>query len=480
MKVFYKVKNIKLVPLLTSLTGIKLCNDQLETNIHIRQKDVPGCPSDKNHENLYNLLRVTTKNVKQYLVYKKEEYSIKGFSFAVCIGDGSPGVINFGTMDVNTNKEVHSLTKFNLGDLSMLHTASMFLYEDIVKRNQVNEVKDPLMLKDIRTTLIPTFEDGKRPWIDEIFAYGKITYWDLLTHDGAFVPVLQKDKDFVGTRYSSTVPVSASPYTHCKDYLKYLSVTHVRNQFRIHKVLHDKGEAGFPQLNSKYDEIKEKINDMEDQYLFSKHNYNVLFYLLALECGQSCNPDSMFMSYFDQMEMYDSDVAGLNKIRPHRSKHYELSERSNDMEKHVLQPARYHDPAILLGAHGLLATARDMACFGSKLINYLYGENSNLKLFSILLFTFCYIFLPFKCSNSKCEEGSRQLNDIKENGICLTSNTLGASNIFYVRPANDKINQLSFSFLSNSGSITHEHLKEIADEIVNKYESAMRHYLSDL
>lgn len=44
------------------------------------------------------------------------------------------------------------------------------------------------------------------------------------------------------------------------------------------------------------------------------------------------------------------------------------------MEGHILQPTRYHDPSILLGAHGLMATARDMACFGSKLINDLYGD----------------------------------------------------------------------------------------------------------
>ena len=56
-----------------------------------------------------------------------------------------------------------------------------------------------------------------------------------------------------------------------------------------------------------------------ERYLFSKHNYNVLVYLLALECGKY-SPDSMFMSYFDRTEMYDSDVAGMLKIRPHRAK----------------------------------------------------------------------------------------------------------------------------------------------------------------
>ena len=147
----------------------------------------------------------------------------------------------------------------------------------------------------------------------------------------------------------------------------------------------------------------------------------------------------------------------------------ELSERSNDVEAHVLQPARYQDPAILLGAHGLLATARDMACFGSKLISLSITDGSKEKEFADFLFQYCYRFLPKKCSNSVNVENNRQLEDIKEDGILLTSNTLGASNIFFVKPADDKTNQLSFSFLSNSGSISHEHLREIARYIVDKY-----------
>ena len=458
MKLFYKIKNGKLLPILTSFASIKLCNDQIEASNQKQQKEVPGSPTGLN---IANNLRNVTKQIKNYLVFKKEEYSIKGFSFAVCVGNGSPGVINFGTMDVNTNKEVHSLTKFNLGDLSMLHTASMFLYENIVKREETGSLMD----KDIRSTLLPTFEDGKRPWIDEIFEYKKVDYRDLLMHNGKFIHVLQKDKDFLGTTDSSCVPVSASPYTHFKDYLKDTLIIHIKNLFRIDKILQDRNEESI--VNEKYDEIKDEIAGLEDnQYLFSKHNYNVLLYLLALECGQSSSPDSMFMAYFDQMEMYDSDVAGLPKIRPHRSRHYELSERSNDMEAHVLQPARYQDPAILLGAHGLLATARDMACFGSKLISFFNTDGSKEKEYSTFLFEHCYRFLPRKCSSV---DDNRQLNDIKKDGILLTSNTLGASNIFFVRPADDEIGQLSFSFLSNSGSISHKHLREIAHFIVEKY-----------
>ena len=64
---------------------------------------------------------------------------------------------DFGTMDVSTNKEVHTLTKFHLGNLSMLHTANMFLYEDIVKGRN-------LFAYDIKNTLSPSF-DSRNTWV---------------------------------------------------------------------------------------------------------------------------------------------------------------------------------------------------------------------------------------------------------------------------------------------------------------------------
>ena len=58
--------------------------------------------------------------------------------------------------------------------------------------------------------------------------------------------------------------------------------------------------------------------------------------------------------------------------------------------------------------------------------------------------------------------------------MLLTSNNLGASNIFYVKPGNKQMDRISFAFLSNNGGISHVHLRGIASMIIEKYEELAR------
>ena len=67
--------------------------------------------------------------------------------------------------------------------------------------------------------------------MNEVLGTNTTTYGQLLFHNRIFLPVSQKDKDYLGTRHSTNVPPSASPYTDWNDYLKDIAFTKVKKRY---------------------------------------------------------------------------------------------------------------------------------------------------------------------------------------------------------------------------------------------------------